>query len=111
MEVWLTNRMQSTCGVIITLWKVASPCCRTGRNFLLTAKVGTLASSRRFSYVQCIFFLDKPSTQIFECFQAPQCPSSNVDPTHCRHVLGVDISEIGTNIEVSVVQSEDKISK
>jgi len=26
------------------------------------------------------------------------------------HILGVDISEIGTNIEVSVVQSEDKIT-
>ena len=32
-----------------------------------------------------------------------------MDPTHCRHVLGVDVSEIGTNIEVSVVQSEDEI--
>lgn len=49
-------------------------------------------------------FLDKP-----QCFQASQCPSSNVDPTRCRHVLSVDVSDIGTNIEVSVVQREDEI--
>lgn len=30
---------------------------------------------------------------------------------HCRHIVGVDVSEIGTNMEVSVVQNTGKISK
>ena len=37
-----------------------------------------------------------------------------MDPIHCRHILGVDISEFGTNIYTSrsvsgSEQSEDKI--